>query len=147
MKFLLVKDWMTRDVISVDPDTSIIDAHQLMRANQIRRLPIVKNGRLKGIVTRSDLRGAQPSEATTLSVWEINYLLANLSISEIMTKDVVTARPDDTIERAAELMHQRKIGALPVVDESQNLVGIITESDIFRILIAWFKEEIKERAS
>ncbi len=144
MKSLLVRDWMTSNVITVQDDTTLPEAHRIMQERDVRRLPVTQNGRLVGIVTRSDIRGAQPSEATSLSVWELNYLLANLKVREIMSTDLKTLAPDDTIKDAAIKMHEHKIGALPVVDPSGKLVGILTESDIFRILIAWFNEEIEQ---
>jgi len=140
MKHRLVKDWMIKDVVVAEPDTLMLDAHKLMREKGIRRMPVVKNGKVVGIVTRSDVRKAQPSSATTLNVWEMNYLLAKLELKDIMTRDVVTISPNDTIKKAAELMHDRQIGALPVVEDGR-IVGIITESDIFRILVAWLNEE------
>ena len=94
MKKQLIKDWMTRDVISAAPETALPEAHRLMTENGIRRLVVVENGRLVGIVTRGDVRGAEPSEATTLSIWELNYLLAQLKISKIMTPD----RLDEAVE-------------------------------------------------
>ena len=142
MKNRLVRDWMTRSVITVNPSTLMLDAHKMRRTNKIRRLPVVKRDKVVGIVTRSDIREAEPSEATSLNVWEINYLLARVQVKEIMTKDVVTIRPDATIKDAAEQMYARKIGGLPVVNEKGHIQGIITESDIFRILIAWFNEEV-----
>ncbi len=141
MKNLLVRDWMIKDVITVEPKTPMLEAHQIMRARNIRRVPVVKRGKVVGIVTRSDVREASPSDATTLNVWEMNYLLAKLKVKEIMTKDVITIHPEETLKAAAEKMYEKKIGALPVVDGKNNLVGILTESDIFRILIAWFNEE------
>ncbi len=141
MKNLLVRDWMIKDVITVEPKTPMLEAHQIMRARNIRRVPVVKRGKVVGIVTRSDVREASPSDATTLNVWEMNYLLAKLKVKEIMTKDVITIHPEETLKAAAEKMYEKKIGALPVVDDKNNLVGILTESDIFRILIAWFNEE------
>ncbi len=143
MKNLFVKDWMTTDVITANVDTTLPEAHRLMDQYAVRRLPITKNGTLVGIVTRSDIRGAEPSEATSLNVWELNYLLAKLQLKEIMTREVKTVRPESTLKDAANLMHTDKIGALPVVDNQGKLVGILTESDIFRILIAWFNEEIE----
>ena len=143
MKRLLVKDWMTANVISTTPDTPMLKAHKLMREKKIRRMPVVKNDKVVGIVTRSDVRQAEPSDATSLNVWEINYLLAELRLEDIMTTKVKTIRPNDTIKTAATLMHDNQIGALPVVDDAGKLVGIITESDIFSILIAWFNEEIE----
>lgn len=141
MKQRLIKDWMTKDVVTVKPKARMLDAHKLMRQNNIRRVPVVKGGKVIGIITRSDVREAEPSEATTLNVWEIHYLLAKLEVRDIMTKDVITVRQDETIKTAAELMNDHKIGGLPVVDEHDHLVGIITESDIFRILIHWFEED------
>lgn len=141
MNDLHVKDWMTRRVITVDPRTSLPDAHKLMRTNNIRRLPVVERGRLVGIVTRSDIREASPSEATTLSIWEMHYQLSKLSVGVIMTKDPFTVTPDTTIKDAAKLMYTYKFGGLPVVNDAGELQGIMTESDIFRILIAWFDEQ------
>jgi acetoin utilization protein AcuB len=143
MKSLQVKDWMASDVITAHPNMGMLKAHKMMREKGIRRLPVVDRwGKLVGLVTRSDVREAQPSDATTLNVWEINYLLSELQLKDIMTTDVVTIHADDTIKTAASLMNDRKIGALPVVDGHNKVVGIITESDVFRILIAWFNEEI-----
>lgn len=141
MNDLHVKDWMTRRVITVDPRTSLPDAHKLMRTNNIRRLPVVERGKLVGIVTRSDIREASPSEATTLSIWEMHYQLSKLSVGVIMTKDPYTVTPDTTIKDAAKLMYTYKFGGLPVVNDAGELQGIMTESDIFRILIAWFDEQ------
>ncbi len=144
MKNLFVKDWMTTDVIAVEPKTPMLEAHRLMRSKKIRRVPVVNQGKLTGIITRSDVREAEPSDATSLNVWEINYLLNKLMVKDIMSKDVLTIRPDDTIKTAASMMNDVKIGALPVVNNQSELVGIITESDIFRVLIAWFNEEVGE---
>ena len=141
MKDLLVQDWMTKKVITVDVRTTLPDAHKLMRTNKIRRLPVMDHGRLAGIITRSDIREASPSDATTLSVWELTYLLSKLEVKQIMTRDPVTIAPDATIKEAAKLMYTHKIGGLPVVDKAGQLVGIITESDIFRVLITWFDEQ------
>lgn len=142
MKNTLVKDWMVTNVITAGPHTGMLDAHKLMRDHNIRRLPVVKkNNQLVGIVTRSDIRKAEPSEATTLNVWEMNYLLSKLQLKDIMTKDVITAHVNDTLKSVAVKMQENKIGALPVVDNHNKVVGIITESDIFRALIAWLNEE------
>lgn len=145
MKNLLVQDWMQSDVITADRRMGMLDAHKLMRDHNIRRLPVVNNkGQLVGIVTRSDIRKAEPSGATTLNVWEMNYLLAKLQLQEIMTADVITCRADDTIKSVAVKMQENKIGAVPVIDDKKQVVGILTESDIFRVLIAWFNEEVGE---
>ncbi len=142
MKHLLVKDWMTKDVITASPDTRMLDAHKIMRENKIRRMPVCKNGKVIGIVTKSDVRQAEPSDATSLNVWEINYLLAKLEVKDIMTKSVTTVHENDTIKDAATLMYKERIGALPVIGADGKIAGIITESDIFRVLIAWFNEEV-----
>jgi acetoin utilization protein AcuB len=123
----------------------MLDAHKLMTERKIRRLPVVDdNGVLIGIVTRSDIRKAEPSGATSLNMWEINYLLAKLELKDIMTKDVLTCGVNDTIKTAALIMQENKIGAIPVVDNKRKVVGIITESDIFRALVVWFNEEVGE---
>ncbi|MFZ2489822.1 MAG: CBS domain-containing protein [Anaerolineae bacterium] len=138
MNDVLVKDWMTSKVITVDVHTTLPDAHKLMRSHKIRRLPVLERGRVVGIVTRSDIREASPSEATSLSVWELQYLLGKLTMADIMTRKPVVILPTATIRDAANLMYAHKIGALPVVDTDDRLVGIITESDIFRLFITWF---------
>jgi acetoin utilization protein AcuB len=146
MKHYLVKDWMRSQVITADPEMGMLPAHKLMRTNNIRRLPIINKKReLVGIVTRSDIRKAEPSGATTLNVWEMNYLLSQLKVKDIMTKvHLLTCHANDTIKTVATLMQENKVGALPVIDEEKKVEGIITESDIFRILIAWFNEEVGE---
>jgi CBS domain-containing protein len=135
MKQDLVKDWMTRDVITVTPVTSLADAHRLMTQKRIRRLPVADQGRLVGIVTLGDVRSAEPSAASSLSVWEMNNLLAKLEIAEIMTRDPTTINQNATISTVAEVMLEKKFSGLPVVDDDGKLVGIITESDIFRLVV------------
>lgn len=132
---------MTRDVVTITPETTLPEAHRLMTEKRIRRLPVVQDDRLVGIITRGDVRGAEPSEATSLSIWELNYLLAQLSIDEIMTTEVVTVAPETTIRDAAQLMLDNKISGLPVVDEENRVVGIITESDIFRLVASQWMED------
>lgn len=141
MKQFLVADWMTKDVVTATPDTTLPEAHRLMTEHKIRRLPIIdRNGRLVGIVTRGDIRGAEPSAATSLSIWELNYLLARLKIAEIMTADPVTIRPEATIQEAAQLMMDKKISGLPVLGRNGQVVGIITESDIFRLIVTEWRD-------
>ncbi len=129
-----VKDWMTADPVTIDAHTTLPEANRLMKECNIRRLPVVDQGKLVGIVTLSDIREASPSNATALSIYELNYLLARLTVGEIMTRDPITIAPDTSIEAAARLMLDHKIGSLPVVQETR-VVGIITESDIFRMLV------------
>jgi CBS domain-containing protein len=136
----LVKDWMTREVITINPDMTLPEAHRLMTDHKIRRLPVIENGRLVGIVTLGDVREAEPSSATSLSIWEVNYLLAKLKIGEIMTSKPITIAAEETIGEAARLMLEKKVSGLPVIDEKQHVIGIITESDIFRLVVQeWHK--------
>ena len=136
MKKNLVRDWMTANPVTIGTKTSLHDAHALMKEKRVRRLLVVEDDRLVGIVTLGDVREAEPSSATSLSIFELHYLLAKLTIDEIMTKDPLTVAADAIIRDAAKLMMDQKIGGLPVVDGSA-LVGIITESDIFRVLVQW----------
>ena len=131
----LVKDWMTKDLITINPYTTLTEAHRLMTDKKIRRLPIVENKKLVGIVTRGDVRGAEPSFATSLSIWELNYILSRLRIKDIMTENPITVHPETTIEAAAKIMLDEKISGLPVVDNEGRICGIITESDIFRLVV------------
>jgi CBS domain-containing protein len=129
-----VSEWMSNNVLITRRDTSISSAHQIMRDNKIRRLPVVENGELVGIITIGDVREASPSDATTLSIWELNYLWAQLTVDKIMSRHVYTVSPDSLMLDAAELMLEHKISGLPVLEDGK-LVGIITESDIFRMLV------------
>lgn len=140
MEKRLVRDWMTPNPITVNSRTPLPDAHQLMMTHRIRRLPVVDDGVLVGIVTRGDIRGAQPSEATSLSIYEIHYLLSRLTVGQIMSRPVITVTPDMTIQAAAALMLKHKIAGLPVVEDGR-VVGIITESDIFRMVAQTWVEE------
>ncbi|MCD6137662.1 MAG: CBS domain-containing protein [Deltaproteobacteria bacterium] len=133
---MLVKKWMTTELITVSEDTSIMKASILMKEKKIRSLPVLnKRGKLVGIISDRDLRDAAPSKATMLDVYELNYLLSSMKISDIMTKNVVFVRPDETVEFAAVLMLENKISSLPVINEEDDLVGIITQTDIFKVLI------------
>ena len=140
MKQELVKDWMTREVLTISPETSLTEAHKLMIEKHIRRLPVVDHSQIVGIVTLGDVRGAEPSQASSLSVWEMNDLLAKLKVSEIMTRQPKTIQQSASIGEAAQLMLEKKFSGLPVVDEEGYLTGIITESDIFRLVASeWSK--------
>jgi acetoin utilization protein AcuB len=129
---MLVKDWMSKDPVTINDDTSMMKAIHLMKQNRFRRLPVLHEGRLVGIVSDRDLKEASPSKATTLDVHELYYLLAELQVKDIMTRDPVTVTPDDTVERAAQLMLENTISGLPVVDDQGRVVGILTQSDVFR---------------
>ena len=145
MRLELVKDWMTADVVTVDAETGLMDADQVMRDRGVRRLPVLENGRLVGIVTYGDIREARPSAATSLSTWEMNYLLTRLKISEVMTKNPITIKPDAIMGEAASFMLKNRISGLPVVNVDGDIVGIITESDIFRMVAHnWEKAQQEE---
>lgn len=133
---ILVNDWMTVAPFTVEHNTSIMDTYKIMKTHNVRRLPVMKNGRLIGIVTLGDIREARPSNASALSVWENNYLLTKLLVREVMTFNPITVSPTDSIQSAAQLMLEKKIGGLPVVSDEGNLVGILTESDIFRMVVS-----------
>lgn len=131
---MLVRDRMTPDPICVSEETNIFEALDLMRRHRIRRLPVMRHGELVGIVTQLDLIRVTPSPATTLSVFELNGLLARMPVKDAMAREVATIAPDATIEEAALLMRDRLVGALPVV-QSKKLVGIITETNILDAFI------------
>ncbi len=130
----LVKNIMTTGVKTMTSDTSLAEAHKLMSDNKIRRVPVVDNGVLKGIVTLGDVICAEPSKATSLSVWELNYLIAKLTVKEIMTRDPITVSETDLVSLAARHMLEKRIGGIPVLGKDGALTGIITESDIFRLV-------------
>ncbi|MEZ4557501.1 MAG: CBS and ACT domain-containing protein [Caldilineaceae bacterium] len=133
---MLVRDRMTSPAITITADTPFQEAVKLMREKGFRRLPVVnKDGRMVGIVSERDLLHAAPSPASSLSIWEMNYLLWKLKIDELMTKNVLTVTPDMPVEEAARLMVAHKIGGLPVVDEAKHVVGVITETDIFKAFV------------
>ncbi len=132
---MLVNERMTHNPVTVRQDTSLYDALKIMRDNKVRRLPVLsKEGKLVGIVSEKDLLYASPSPATSLSVWEINYLTSKIMISDLMTKEVITIAEDCPMEEAARIMVDHRIGGLPVMREDQ-LVGIVTETDLFRIFL------------
>ena len=132
---MLVRERMIGHPITIDADTSVTDALNFMRQNRVRRLPVLdKRGRLVGIVAEKDLLYASPSPATSLSVYEIGYLLSKLKVQEIMTREVITVESNCPLEEAARIMIDHKIGGLPVVAGGE-LVGLITETDIFRVFL------------
>jgi len=126
-----VRDLMSADPIAVSPDTTVFDARQTMLKERIRHLLVTEGQRLLGIVTDRDIRLNLPSQATSLSVWEVNYLLARLTVEEVMSTGVIIIGPDQNARNAARLMLEHKIGALPVLDGGR-LIGIITETDVLR---------------
>ena len=131
---MLVGERMSRPVISVLPDTSINDVLAMFKKEHIRRAPVIKDGKLVGIVSERDLLNAAPSSATTLSIWEMNYLVSKVKIKQVMSKKVITVSRDTPIEEAARIMADKKIGGLPVID-SDRVVGMITETDLFKVFL------------
>mgnify|MGYP001290703846 FL=1 len=130
---MLVANRMSHPVITVRPDLPIQEALELMRKEHVRRFPVVDaSGALVGIVSETDLLNASPSDATSLNVWEINYLMSKLTVGRVMTTNVVAIDEDTPLEAAARVMADEKIGGLPVLREGK-VVGIITETDLFRI--------------
>ncbi len=127
---MFVKTRMTTNPVTVTSETPVAEAYQLIKENKIRRLPVVDKGKLVGIVTERELQQLTPSKATTLSIYEINYLLAKATVKAAMSKDVLTTTPDTLLEEAAVVMREKRVSALPVM-EGDKLVGIITETDIF----------------
>lgn len=131
---MFVGERMSHPVVTIPPNTPIIEALELMRKEKIRRTPIIKAGNLVGIVSDKDLLNASPSSATSLSIWEMNYLLSKVTVSDVMTKKVLTVSVDTPIEEAARIMADNKIGGLPVLKDNK-VVGIITETDIFKLFL------------
>ena len=132
---MFVRERMTKHPVTVTPETSLHDALRIMREEKVRRLPVLnRQGKLVGIVLERDLLYASPSPATSLSVYELNYLVAKITIGELMTRDVITVDDDCPLEVAARIMADNNISGLPVMRDGA-LVGMITESDLFRVFL------------
>lgn len=147
---MLVEERMTSPAITIGPDMGVQEALAMMRQEKVRRFPVIdRHGNLIGIVSEKDLLNAAPSDATTLSVWEINYLLSKLTVDRVMTKDVITITRDTPIEEAARIMADNKVGGLPVVESQtagkggKKVVGIVTETNLFRIFLELFGARAK----
>ncbi len=133
---MLVREWMTPDPQTVSADTPVMEAMQRLREGGYRRLPVTRDGKLIGIVTDRDLKEATPSKATTLSIYELNYLLSKLRVKDVMKSPVITIRAEDPIEQAALLMEEHRVSGLPVL-ENNELVGILTITDLMRALVSF----------
>jgi acetoin utilization protein AcuB len=131
-----VQEWMSKDLVTIDEDTSIIKASKVMKQNNIQHLPVTSNGHLVGIVSDRDLKEATPSQATTLDIHEMYYLLDRIVVKSLMPKTLVTITPGDTVEKAAAVMLKNHISALPVVDAAGALAGILTKGDVFRAFVS-----------
>ena len=131
---MFVGERMSHPAITVTPDTPVHDALAMFKKEHIRRAPVVKDGKMVGIVSESDLLNASPSPVTSLSVWEMNYLISKVTVKQVMTKKPTTVDVNTPIEEAARIMADKKIGGLPVM-RSGKLAGIITETDLFKIFL------------
>jgi acetoin utilization protein AcuB len=133
---MLVKNWMNKPAITTDIHSSMQDAMNLMKAHRITLLPVMSKNRLVGVLTDRDLKKASASDATTLEKHELLYLLSTIKVKDIMSSNPITVPPDFTIEETAELLLANKISGVPVVDYSGNILGVITHSDLFKVIIS-----------
>ncbi len=133
---MLVQNWMSKNVITINVEQSMEDAVKLLKKNGIHMLPVMKKGKLVGIVTDRDLKRAQASDATSLDIHEILYLLSTIKIGHMMSKYPISVPSDFTIEETADILLKNKISGVPVVDSKGNIVGVITKNDLFRALIS-----------
>jgi acetoin utilization protein AcuB len=133
---MLVKDWMTKVAATLDVDDSMQDASRLMKEKEVRMLPVMSKGKLVGVVTDRDLKRASASDATTLDIHELLYLISKIKVKDIMSKTIVTVPMDYTIEETAEILLKNKISGTPVVDHDGELVGTITQADIFKVILS-----------
>lgn len=132
---MYVKDYMTVDPITIDPDVTLLKALEIMGRNHFHRLPVVKGDKLVGLITEGLVNDHSGKNSTSLSIYELNYLLSRTYASDIMIKDVKTVSPDAWIEEAAEIMLHNSVNVLPVVDNDNRVVGIITEKDLFKAFL------------
>jgi acetoin utilization protein AcuB len=133
---MLVKNWMNKEVITIEADDSMQRAISLMKDHRVRMLPVLQSGKLVGVVSDTDLKRSSASDATMLDVHEMLYLISKIKIKDIMTKEPVTVHPDFTVEETAQLLMEHTISGAPVIDDGGNLVGVITRDDLFQVLIA-----------
>jgi acetoin utilization protein AcuB len=133
---MLVKNWMSKAVVKIDVEDSMQQALKLMKENNIRMLPVMKRGKLVGVVTDRDLKSASASDATTLDVHELLYLISKIKVKEIMTPDPLTVPEDFTIEEAADLLMKNKISGVPVLSPRGEVVGTITMTDLARVIVS-----------
>ncbi len=127
---MLIKDWMAKNVIAIDESESLMKAIRIMETNQIRKLPVVLDGKLKGIISDRDVKDASPPKNTTLDIHELYYLLSEIKVKDMMTKDPITMLCTDSLEKAAMIMLENKISGIPVLDDFGKLSGLISETDV-----------------
>lgn len=133
---MLVRNWMSKNVESIGPDDSMLDAVNRMRDRKVHMLPVLDGEKIVGVVTDRDIKRSSASDASTLEIHELMYLISKIKVRDIMSKKVVTVPDDYTVEETAEVLLESRISGVPVVDKAGKLVGVITQSDIFRVLIS-----------
>lgn len=131
-----VEKWMTRNPVTIEADATVIEAIHLLKEKQIRRLPVMRNGKLAGLVTEKMIKEYTPSKATSLDTWEIHYLLSKTPVTEVMNEHPCMVPPETDLTDAAQLLHDRKLNGVLVVDSNGELVGILTTTNALEALIA-----------
>ncbi|HSM70353.1 MAG TPA: CBS domain-containing protein [Anaerolineales bacterium] len=131
---MFVEDRMSSPVITVSPDDPVVDVRAMFNKEHIRRAPVMKKGKLVGVVSATDLINASPTQATSLSAWELRYLVSKITVEQVMTQKVITVNVDTPIEEAARIMADNKIGGLPVM-KNKRVAGMITETDLFKVFL------------
>jgi len=129
---MLIRDWMATAILTVDANTSVMRATRTMKENNIRRLPVLSHGKLVGVVTDRDLKEASPSSTSEIDIHEMYYLLSEMKIKDVMTDKCICLRQDDTLEKAALVMLKERISGIMILDDNENLVGLLSETDILR---------------
>ncbi len=132
---MLIRDWMAKDVLTIDENTSVMRATRIMKEKIVRRLPVLSHGKLIGLITDRDLKDASPSKSTSLDIHEMYYLLSEMKVKEVMTPNPICMLDTDTLEKAAVIMLMNKISGLPIVSDSGHLVGLVSESDVLQAFI------------
>lgn len=133
---MLVKNWMSKNVETIGPDDSMLDAVNRMRDRKVHMMPVLDGKKIVGIITDRDIKRASASDASTLEIHELMYLISKIKVRDIMSKKVVTVPDDYTVEETAEVLLENRISGVPVVDKAGKIAGVITQTDIFRVLIS-----------
>jgi len=129
---MLIKDWMATAILTVDANTSVMRATRTMKENNIRRLPVLSHGKLIGVVTDRDLKDASPSSTSDMDIHEMYYLLSEMKVKDVMTDKCICLKQNDTLEKAALIMLKERISGIMILDDEENLVGLLSETDIMR---------------
>jgi acetoin utilization protein AcuB len=129
---MLIKDWMATKILTIDENTSVMRATRMMKENKVRRLPVLSHGKLVGMITDRDLKEASPAKTNSLDIHELHYLLAEMRVKDVMTPKLVSLDYKETLEKAAIIMLENKISGLPIMDEDENLIGLLSETDVMR---------------